>query len=171
MTALIIVLRILHIFSGIFWVGFALFNLGYLQPTIRATGAEGQQVMRHLIMKTGLLHAVYGAATLTMLSGLFLYWLTVGTNDGAVTSGRGMVLMIGGAAGIIAWSIGMLPIRNAFNKIKQGIKAMQAHGGPPTPEQAAAMQGIVKRLGVATRIAMVFLIIAVLAMATARYLV
>ena len=45
MAILIIVLRIIHIFSGVFWVGFAFFNIGFLQPTVKATGAEGQKTM------------------------------------------------------------------------------------------------------------------------------
>jgi uncharacterized membrane protein len=52
MVSLIIILRIIHIFSGVFWVGVSFFNIGFLQPTIRATGAEGQAVMRRLSQKT-----------------------------------------------------------------------------------------------------------------------
>jgi hypothetical protein len=81
---LIIVLRVIHIFSGVFWVGFAFFNYGFLQPTVKATGAEGQKTMQYLTQKTRLLSAVYATATLTMLSGLILYWIFLGFRFSAI---------------------------------------------------------------------------------------
>ena len=68
MTTLIILLRIIHIFGGAFWIGVGLFNIGFLIPTIKATGPEGQKVMQHLTQKTRFQTMVYTAATLTNLS-------------------------------------------------------------------------------------------------------
>lgn len=47
-----IILRIIHIFSGGFWVGVGLFMVGFLQPTILETGEDGQTLMLHLTRKT-----------------------------------------------------------------------------------------------------------------------
>ena len=70
MIILMIILRIIHIFSGVFWVGVSFFNIGFLLPTVQATGPEGQKVMQHLTQQTRFTMVVYTAATLNLLSGL-----------------------------------------------------------------------------------------------------
>ena len=73
MTFLIIVLRIIHIFAGVLWVNAAFYNLMFVRPAVRATGAEGQRVNRYLIQQTCLTSYVVGVATLNLLAGLALY--------------------------------------------------------------------------------------------------
>jgi uncharacterized membrane protein len=169
MAILIIVLRIIHIFSGVFWVGFAFFNIGFLQPTVKATGAEGQKTMQYLTQKTRLLSTVYSTATLTMLSGLVMYWLLSGFRWTFMSSGYGVVLTIGSVAGIIAWIYAVVVIRGIFKQMQIIGQAIQAQGGPPNPEQAGQMQALVARLGKVGQVALVFLVISLLGMATARY--
>lgn len=171
MTLLVILLRIIHLFCGIFWAGYAMFNLGFLAPTIRATGMEGQQVMRHLTQKTRFLAIAYLASTLTVLSGIFLFWLSVGFRKEAILSGKGHVLLLGGITGILAWLIVLFPVRNIFQGMKAATQEIQAQGAPPRPEQAARMQAYVARLMKNSKIALVFLVITILAMAMARYMV
>jgi uncharacterized membrane protein len=163
------VLRVIHIFSGVFWVGFALFNIGFLQPTVKATGAEGQKTMQYLTQKTRLLSTVYATATLTMLSGLIMYWILLGFRSSALLSGYGLVLTIGGIAGVIAWIIAVVVIRGIFNQMQTIGQEIQAQGSPPTPEQATQMQALVARLGKVGQVALVFLVIALLGMSIARY--
>ena len=170
MGILILVLRVIHIFCGVFWVGFAFFNIAFLQPTVRATGPEGQKTMQYLTQKTRLLSTVYATATLTMLSGLVLYWIILGFRLSAVVaSGYGLVLTIGSISGLIAWVFAVVVIRGIFSKMQTIGQQIQAQGGPPTPEQAGQMQALVARLGKVGKIATVFLIITLLGMAIAQY--
>ncbi len=169
MNILIIVLRIIHIFSGVFWVGFAIFNIFFLQPAVQATGPEGQKTMQYLTRKTRLLTTIYAAATLTMLSGLIMYWILSGFRLSFFGSGYGIVLTIGSIAGVIGWIFAVVVIRGIFNQMQTIGAAIQAQGAPPTPEQAAQMQALVARLGKVGRVALVFLVIALLGMATAQY--
>jgi len=169
MVILIIVLRIIHIFSGVFWVGFSFFNIGFLQPTVKATGAEGQKTMQYLTQKTRLLSTVYTSATLTMLSGLIMYWILSGFRLTFMSSGYGLVLTIGSISGIIAWIYAVVVIRGIFMRMQTIGQEVQAQGSPPTSEQAAQMQALVARLGKVGQVALVFLVIALLGMATARY--
>lgn len=169
MNTLVILLRVIHLFGGVFWVGFALFNVAFLQPTIRGTGPDGQKVMQYLSQKTRLLPLIYAAATLTMLSGLALYWIDTGFRADAMAMGSGLVLGIGGLAGIIAWSYAVLVIRGIFNQMGAIGQAIQAQGTPPTAEQSGQMQALVMRLGKAGKVAVTFMIVALLAMAAARY--
>ncbi|MBA3672180.1 MAG: hypothetical protein H0W68_09190 [Gemmatimonadaceae bacterium] len=43
-----IILRLVHILSGVFWAGSAIFNDRFVAPTIRALGADSGKVMREL---------------------------------------------------------------------------------------------------------------------------
>ncbi len=171
MTTLVIILRIIHIFGGAFWIGVGLFNIGFLIPTIKATGPEGQKVMQHLTQKTRFQTMVYTAATLTVLSGLGLFWSTLGFKASVLSSGPGLVLTIGGASGIIAWLIAIILVRGIFTSMGHVGRAIQAQGTPPSPEQTAAMQALVKQLGKTTPIALTFLIISLLCMAIAQYVI
>ena len=164
------VLRVIHIFSGMFWVGFALFNIAFLQPTVKAIGAEGQKTMQYLTQKTRLLSTVYATATLTMLSGLIMYWILAGFRLTFIRSGYGVVLTIGSIAGVIAWIFAIVVIRGIFNKMHTIGQQIQAQGNPPTPEQATQMQALVARLGKVGQVALVFLVVALLGMSIARYM-
>jgi uncharacterized membrane protein len=169
MGILIMVLRVIHIFSGVFWVGFAFFNIGFLQPTVTATGTEGQKTMQYLTQKTRLLSTVYATATLTMLSGLIMYWILLGFRLTAFLSGYGVVLTIGSIAGVIAWIFVVVVIRGIFGQMQTIGQEIQAQGSPPTPDQATQMQALVARLGSIGQVALVFLVIALLGMSIAQY--
>ena len=50
MNATMVVLRILHIFGGVFWAGSVFMATGFLLPAVRATGpAVGGPFMRQLM--------------------------------------------------------------------------------------------------------------------------
>ena len=134
MNYLTIILRIIHIFSGVFWIGVAMFNIGFLQPTVQATGAEGQKVMQHLSGKTRFLIFSYLAATLNMLSGMWMFWNLSRFNwDFATASGYGIFLSIGGTFGVLAWIIVIFVIRNIFNQLGAIGNQIHTQEGPPTP--------------------------------------
>lgn len=80
MNVLMIILRIIHIGSAIFWVGVSFLNIQFLQPSVRTTSPESMKLMQYLTQRTRFLSAVYGLATVTMLSGwvmwVYGYWLS-----------------------------------------------------------------------------------------------
>jgi len=170
MSALILILRIIHLFAGVFWVGFGIFNIQFLQPAVRATGADGQKVMQYLSQKTRFQITVYSAATLTVLSGLALYWIQTGFRAGALSSGYGLIIGLGGIAGIVAWLLAVFVIGGIFRRMAAVGQAIQAQGGPPTADQTAQMQALTTRLGKTGRIAVTFALISVLGMAIGRYI-
>lgn len=169
MNVLMIILRIIHVLAGIFWVGFAIFNIAFLQPTIRTTGAEGQKTFQYLMRKTKLMSTVYVAATLTTLTGLIQYAIVSHMQWSFVNSGWGLVITIGSVAGLIAWIIAIHFIRSIFNKIGTLGQEIQSHDGAPEPAQLEQMQQLTGRLGQFAKTAVVFMIISVIGMAAARY--
>lgn len=168
MDAFIIPLRVIHIFCGVFWVGFAFTNIVFLQPAIRATGAEGQSFMQYLSRNTRMMDSVYVAATLTILSGVILYWPLAGSSN-FMSSGYGIILTAGSTAGIIAWFIALFFIRSIINQMQVVGGEIQAAGGPPSPEQAQKIQALGARLGFAGKSALTLMGIALLGMSIARY--
>jgi uncharacterized membrane protein len=169
MLYLMIILRILHIFAGVFWVGASFVNMGFLQPTVQATGAEGQKVMGHLTRRTRFVSATLAAATITLFSGLIMYWILSGLRLGFLSSGYGLVLTVGAIAGLIAWVMAIFFVRRILNRMGALGQQIQAQGSPPSAEQASEMQALGAQLVSLGRVALVFLVIALLGMSVAQY--
>ena len=169
MNILMIVLRVIHIFGGVFWLGISIFNVTYLQPAVQATGAEGQKVMQHLTRKTRLLNTTYGAASVNVLSGLIMYGIDSGFHPTFLATRYGLTLAIGGLSALVACAVAIFVIRNIFAQMGEIGRQIQAQGGPPTPAQGAAMQALGARLGSLGRVGLALLTITLLAMSIARY--
>lgn len=169
MVYIIIILRIIHIFSGVLWVGAAFFNVMFVQPSVRAVGADGQKVNQFMVQKTRLTSYVYGTATLNILSGLVLYYILSGFRLSFILSGYGLVLTIGALAGAISWVIVVFMVRGVFSQMGALGKMIQTQGGPPTPEQTGEMQALGARLTALGNYGLYFMAIAVLGMSVASY--
>jgi uncharacterized membrane protein len=169
MSELMIVLRIIHIFAGIFWVGVSIFNVQFLQPTVQSTGKEGQTVMQYLTSQTRFTVTMYTVATLSLLSGLIMYWILFKFRLSALSSGYGLMLTIGGIAGTIAWVLAIFFVRNVISRMQAIGKAVQQQGSPPTAEQGAELQAASVQLVKLGQWGVAFMIIAVLGMSVAQY--
>jgi len=86
-----------------------------------------------------------------------------------VTSSFGIVLTIGGLAATAAAYFGITGIGNNVEKLVSIGDEVGASGGPPTPEQGAEMARLGAEIQRHSKIDIVLLFIAVIAMATARY--
>ena len=87
MIALIIILRIVHIFAGIFWAGVAFLNAFILQPGVGRMGPEGGPFMQTFMRVTSLSRYVSAAALLATASGVIL-WIIRGPRPGLVDHRR-----------------------------------------------------------------------------------
>jgi uncharacterized membrane protein len=168
---MMIILRLIHILSGVFWVGSVLFIARFLVPAVRDAGPGGPAVMQQLTQVRKLPAALMGAALFTILSGVGLYAIdSSGFQSAWLASRQAMILGLGGVLAIATFIMGLLvnaPIGNQLGKLGAAIKA---RGGPPTPEEAAQMQQLQARLARAGAVAAVLLVLATTAMAVARYI-
>ena len=165
-----VILRLLHIFAGIFWVGTTFFLEGFLQPTVRAAGAEGGQFMQRLVRHTRITQAMPLVALVTTLSGVLMFWRVSGGLRGEwLTSGVGLALTVGSVTGIGAFVIGLFFQGPASKRMAQLGTQIAAAGGPPTAEQAAELEAMQAKLTVGARWSTVLMIISVAGMAAARY--
>ena len=170
MDVYMVVLRIVHILAGAFWVGAALLTFLFLQPTAREVGPAAAPFMAHLAGKKRLLDVVLAAAGLTILAGLLMYWrVTNGLDTDVLSSAYGVSLTIGALCAIAAVALGGSIVRPGTMRALEIGRAAAAAGGP-TPEQGAELQAIQARNLATGRIIVPLLVVAVAAMAGARYL-
>jgi hypothetical protein len=171
MDTYMVVLRILHILAGVFWVGAGLTTILFLQPTAREVGPAAGPFMAHLAGKKKLVDWVLRAAGLTILAGLLMFWrVTSGLEWDRITSAYGISLTIGALAAIAAFSLGLSVVKPTIMASLSIGRDVAASGGPPTPEQGAQLQALQQRGKAIGRVIVPLLVIAVSGMAAARYL-
>lgn len=171
MDLFVVVLRILHVVSALFWFGAAMMTVFFLEPTIEAIGPKAQPFMDHLMNRRHLAAVITVIAALTILAGLVLYWRdSSGLQLVWITSPTGLGFTVGAASAIVAFGIGGTVIGPTVGKLTTLGNEVAASGGPPSPEQAQLLGQLAGRLKAAGQIDAVLLIIAALTMATARYL-
>jgi uncharacterized membrane protein len=164
-----IVLRVIHIAAGIMWVGIAVFVLAFLQPAVSAVGPQGGAVMTHLDQKRKLPIFIAFSAVLTILSGIALYWRdSSGFDLEWITSAVGVGFTIGAVAAILAFAIGFVLVKPRVDRLAALGGAMG--GGSPAPDQLQEMRAIQQRLQTLGVLTVVLLTVAVVAMASARFL-
>jgi uncharacterized membrane protein len=169
MYALLIIARILHVLSGIMWVGVMVFNGRFLGPALEDVGPDAGKVMAALA-KRGFLNFMPAVGAVSILSGAYLYWhASVHFEPDYMKSGTGMTFGIGATLAILAYIIGMVYVRPA-------IKTSLAIG----PQMAAATeserQGMMAQMQAARRksksgghMVGVLVVLAAVAMSIARY--
>ena len=166
MNLLIIVLRLIHILAGVFWLGGALMSAFFLSPAIAATGEAGQKFMGYMVTKGHISARLTTASILTVLAGALLYWIDSGGLTSAwTTSATGWGFGIGGIFALIGLGFGMVVGRNIA---KMGKIAATAQG-KPTQAQVLELQDAQKQMSMASQISTAALIVALVCMATARY--
>jgi uncharacterized membrane protein len=171
-SAYMIVFRLIHILAGVVWVGGLFLLVAYIQPGARSLGPAGGPFVQELMARRKLPIFLLSAGGLTIGAGLFLYWRdwqSVGSLGDWVTTRYGAVLTIGAIAAVAGFLVGLLGVKPTMDRMLPLAAQIASGGGPPSPEQAAEVQALQLR---ARRLAMVvlgLLVVAVLAMATARY--
>jgi uncharacterized membrane protein len=165
-----VVLRLIHILSGAFWLGAAVTMFVFLQPAAQATAPEGQRFMLHLLRNRRFSEVVLVAALLTGAAGAILFWRdTNGLQLESMTQKGSIGFTVGGVAGGIALLAFLLVGYPAGRRvIAIGNRLETELRGPTEDEQRslAAAQRVLNRIGSTV---LVLLVLAAAAMATARY--
>ncbi len=167
MDGLMVLLRILHIVSGVFWVGTLFFMEIILEPRLRALGPTMQNPVMGALMPV-LMPVNIVNATITILSGVAMTLIMRGSALGTfLATGWGWAILLGFVTTIAAAVVGfgfVVPAGLRLGKLGQSIQ-----GRPPSPDEAQQMGQLSARIRTLTRIIFVLLIIAVGTMAAARF--
>jgi uncharacterized membrane protein len=162
-----LLLRLIHILAGIFWVGAIFLIAGFLLPTARATGREGGRFMQHLMQQRRLQIFLAIAMLLTVLSGFTLYARIASATHGAwAGTPPGIAYGVGGLAAILGALVGMLVSGSAARRMA----AIGQREGGPSAEQQAEIARLQGRMLLGSRLVAGFLAVAAVTMAIARYL-
>lgn len=162
-------MRLLHILSGAFWFGAVMFSVRFLMPSLRAVGPAGGPIIAQLNQRK--MSAVFmGAALVNLGSGIWLMFLVSGGAPGEwMKTGMGRTIGVGSACAILAMIVGAIVNPPAVKRMGQIAAAAAKRGGPPSPEEAAEVQRLQKRMAGANVFVAILLTLAVSAMAVARY--
>ena len=168
--SLFLSLRAAHILLAALWLGAAFMLSIFVMPAVRDVGPAGGQVMATLQKRK--LHAfMAGTAALTVVSGIWLYWIfTAGLQREVMFSTGGLAFGIGGLCGLLAMILGgAIMGRGVSQMVALGEKAALL----AEAECAAHMQqmdALRRRLNVASKVILLLMIVALLLMAIGHYL-
>ncbi len=168
MDITMVVLRLVHIFGGVLWVGAGMLMVFVTEPFAKSLGAEGERFLGRLLSQSKYAPFMGLAALLTTLSGVLLYWRDSGGLQAAwIGTGAGAALTIGGVAGIGAWLVGMM--MNGRSGMRLAAIAKEMGGNPPTPAQGQEIRALQARIEQGNVWTTALMIVAVIGMAVARY--
>ena len=164
-----IILRLIHILAGIFWVGAAFLLAGFLVPALRASGREGDRFMQTLMQRQRLQAHIVIAMLLTVLSGVTMYARAAAATHGAWAGTRqGIAFGVGGAAAVLGALAGLF-ISGAAGRRMAALSQSLGPGAPST-EQQSELGRLTARIVLGTRLSAALLAVAAGSMAVARYL-
>lgn len=165
----VLVLRLIHIGAGAFWVGAVFTFFLFVQPAAMAIGPEATKFTYQLIHHRRLPVVILAAAVTTVLAGTWLLVISAnGLDPARLFDESRLGFTIGGIAAILTLGIGGLYVFPRTKIVERTIGALLAEGRPPTPEE---QQTLARASGESRRagwLVIAGLTIAVIAMATAR---
>jgi len=164
-----IVLRFLHVVSGAVWVGMFAFMTFFLMPAFGEVGPDGAKLQAALIRRRIPVIMPVIALT-TLVSGFWLFQRLSGGAAGAfLKTPVGLAFGLGGLSALLAFVVGIglgRPVMLRSAKLGESLPTAS-----PADRQAitAEMQRLRARGAAVNRVVMALLLIALAAMAIARY--
>jgi uncharacterized membrane protein len=166
----VLILRLIHIGAGVFWVGAVYMFFTLIQPTAAALGPDSQRFMYHLIHERHVSLVILLSAAITVVAGLLLLWLgSDGFQLDLLVGTSRLGFTIGGVAAILAFAVGGLYAYPRTRAVERILGSAIAEGRPPSDEDRATLGRIGQESRTAGIVVMVALGVAVITMATARY--
>ena len=171
MMAEMLVLRLVHVLGGVFWVGAMMYNAFFLMPTIAQAGPAAAGPIIAGFQQRKLFVWLPIVAILTMLAGVRLMMIQSANFSSAYFgTPMGRTYLAGGAMAIIAFAIGFAVNRPAMTRMSELGAAMASANDSAKAAMQGEMAMLRKRSGVGTVVVTWLLIGAAAAMAVARYM-
>ena len=161
MNTLTVVLRLVHIVLGALWVGMFAFMTFFLTPAVAEVGPEGGKLMAAL-QRRKIMVVLPVLALATIVSGVWLIFHVYGGMAGLMGSRAGQTFAMGGTLAIVAFLVGIVVMRPIMMRMTDLAKDPAANR-----EEIGRLRA---RSSVVARSVAVLLLLAISAMAVARYL-
>jgi uncharacterized membrane protein len=166
----LIVLRLVHVLGGIFWVGGGLYSTLFIVPALSKAGPAMAPIMAEL-MRRKLFTVLPVVALLTMLSGLRLLWIVSGGFSGSYFgTASGLTYAIAGGASIVGFLAAMFFARPAGVRMGALMPSLASLTGEAKSKAEAEVAALRNQNALWTAIAMGLLTVSAIGMAVARYL-
>jgi hypothetical protein len=165
----VLVLRLVHVLSGVIWVGTAVFVSALLLPAMVEAGPAAGPVMAAL-QKRKMMVFMPAAALLAILSGARLLWIDSGGGSAFFQAKAGMAFAGGGALAIIAFLLGIVVTRPAMGRAAELSATIPSTPEADRPALLAEIGALRARGSAAGTVVTVLIVITTIAMAIARYL-
>ena len=163
---LYLAIRVVHVLFGASWVGMTLSSVAYLIPVQKLLGPDAARLAPLVRSRAWIFPVV---ATLTLLSGFWLYWRRgfMGENG---ASHPAMAFGLGGLLGILAYVIGIAVVSRSL--IRATALSTEATEAPAArkPELLALATAARARAEMATKIVAVLLVLTTILMAVGLYI-
>lgn len=164
----ILLLRLIHIGAGAFWVGAVFTFFLFVQPAAIAVGPEATKFTYQLIHHRRLPAVILAAAAITVLAGI---WLLVITSNGLdpdrLFDESRLGYTVGGVAAILTFALGGLYVFPRTRIVERTLGGVLSEGRPPTPDEQQLLARTARESRQAGWVVIVGLTVAVVAMATA----
>jgi len=166
----VLVLRLIHIAAGAFWVGAIFTFFLFVQPAAVAVGPEATKFTYQLIHHRRLPAVILGAAATTVLAGSLLLVVTSnGLDPDILFDVSRLGFTVGGVSAILTFAIGALYVFPRTRVVERTIGRLVAEARPPTPDEQQTLARTARESRRAGWLVLIGLAVAVVAMATARY--
>lgn len=167
-----IVFRLLHIVAGALWVGSAFLFVGFIGPSAAEVGPSAGPLLTAAVKKRKVAKVITWLGMVTVAAG-WVMWIKHAADFGSVGdwvgTSFGLGITIGAVLATSTFFVGYLGVgRNVERLVDLGGEVMST-GGPPSPEQQSEMDRLGSRLERYGKIDLTLLILALVAMSTARY--
>jgi len=167
MSTTILILRVLHIGFGSFWVGTDAFLALLLLPGLRKLGPDVERRVMAAIMRF-LPPVMMVSSLVTFVSGIFMTGIMRGWNvDWVFASGWGIAISIGFIGTLISLIVGfglLPPLMMRADKLERSFEGRQ-----PAAAEAEEFDSLRARGTILTKVNSGLLIVVVLTMAVARF--
>jgi hypothetical protein len=167
-----LVFRFLHILAGVLWVGSSFLFVGFIGPSANEVGPSAGPLLTAAVKKRKVAKVITALGGVSVLAGWILWLKNMSLYPSLgdwVSSSFGLVLTIGGVLATISAFVGAIGVGRGVERLVDLGGEIAASGGPPTPEQQARVDRLSSSLERHGKTDLILLLLAVTAMATARY--
>ena len=172
MSSELLVLRIVHVLGGIFWLGSGLFTSFFLIPALGRLGPAGAGPVMGALQQRRLFTILPIVAVLTILSGIRLLQIaSAGFSAAYFDSHTGQTFLWSGVAAVIAFVLSLLVSRPAAVRLGQLSASLATMPEAERAARSTEVERLRRRSGVSSTVAMILLVGSAIGMAVARYLV
>ena len=164
----VLVLRLIHIVAGAFWVGSVFTVFLWVQPAAAAVAPDGTRFTYELLHNRRLPLVILASAATTVIAGIWLLVITSnGLDPNVLFDDSRLGYTVGGIVAILTFALGALYVFPRTTLVARTLGRLVTEHRPPTPEE----QQVLAQAGGESRragwIVLGGLVIAVACMATA----